>query len=164
MIKIIESFVERNTETGELTSYYIGQIVSGSPSWEAQMISENHAVNYQQGGGGGSGGVFKINLTYAEDQTITMDKTWQEIKDAYDDGMILQAIQAEYMAEGGYVGEEISILPVRTINYDTYNPSYTIGLLVPNGASMLFYTNTPNGYPVAGDDGGGGGGEDVPVS
>ena len=50
MIKIIESFVERNVETGELTSYYIGQIVSGSPSWEALMISENHAVNYQQGG------------------------------------------------------------------------------------------------------------------
>lgn len=83
------------------------------------------------GGGGTGGGVLVVN-----DNNGTLDKTWKEISDAFDAGVLVHA----YRNEDGLFSKEIITMLI-TNNTDMFGVSIS---------GYPYTTNTENGYPVSG--------------
>lgn len=87
------------------------------------------------GGGGTGGGAFVVNTVDGDE--LTLDKTWQDIKDAYDAGSVVM------MYDETAIGYLTLIKP----------PTPPIGLsyevvFIEGGESMPFSCDTANDYPV----------------
>ena len=84
------------------------------------------------GGGGGTGG----GVLIVHDNDGTLDKTWKEISDAFDAGVLVHV----YRNEDGLLSEE-TITMLITNNTDMFGVSIS---------GYPYTTNTENGYPVSG--------------
>lgn len=94
-----------------------------------------------------SGGIFIVN-TLVDEQTLRpiLDKTWQEIKDAFDAMNIV--ILIANINSSLVIEKQITYLSV--INSSVDGSNYECGFYV--GSEYLgFSTSDPNGYPKNGD-------------
>lgn len=166
-IKITESFVERNPDTGDLTSYYVGQIVEGSPSWESQMISEGHAIHYEEGGGGGSFEYETGSITVAssfEDMVISFANSHDRAPDYFlvsraeygenpDAGVWVATLSAidsilntGTYPTGSYHGDGVF---TRIVKSGTSNPSVTGMSTTTEGATKISSFTTAEGITIS---------------
>lgn len=112
------------------------------------------------GGGGGdtpSGGVFIVPAELdMEQHTMTLTKTWNEVKAAYDANKV---IEIRYSVEEAGVYYSLPFVGLLVEGSE-----YGIGAIIGAGESSVgivyFITDDPDGYPVSSQDGGGGGGGD----
>lgn len=88
-------------------------------------------IDNGSGGGGGTGG----GILVVHDNDGTLDKTWKEISDAFDAGMLVHA----YRNGDGLLFKEIITVLV-TNNTDIFGVSIS---------GYQYSTNTENGYPVS---------------
>ena len=103
------------------------------------------------GGGGGGGGslIVKAIITVEQETPImTLDKTWQEIRDAVDDGEIVNIIMDT--SEGQR--QETQFLQILSILYAPGNVHpYSVSISIPGGEQVFeLNTDSASGYPTTG--------------
>lgn len=135
---VITGEADWNAQQGDLG--YIKNkpdIPEGLPSVSVEdngktLVVDNGEWTIGSGGGGGTGG----GVLIVNDNDGTLDKTWKEISDAFDDGALVHA----YRNEDGLLSKEIITMLV-TNNTDMF------GVVI---SGYPYTTNTENGYPVSG--------------
>lgn len=85
------------------------------------------------GGGGSGGGAFVVHSS--DDDTPVLDKTWKEIKDAWDNGAIVVVVNAY---------NDIAYLATVPSQVDTDVFALSI---FGNGFSEYYVASSENGYP-----------------
>ena len=114
----------------------------------------------EQGGGGSGGGVYRINLTMNYDtEEGSIDKTWQECKNALDSGKVLKVFQTNHEEQGEYYNDEINIYDVIAMDNNNVEPSYHLVLQYGTHMPITLSTSEPSGYPSIS-----GGGDDTPTT
>jgi len=95
------------------------------------------------GGGGGGGGTFLIPATVANDYTITLTKTWKEVWDAVEDGL-MPWVRVPIIEGTDYV-----TAPVIDVSTDTLANWYVGVIVYMSGqiATYIMTTDSENGYP-----------------
>lgn len=89
-------------------------------------------------GGGGGGGVLVVHVIRTatdEDETYTLDKTWQELADALNSGKSLSFVEWES-------NENIGL-------YFTWSISNLIVEIRSTSGKLTLETDSPDGYPTA---------------
>lgn len=93
------------------------------------------------GSGGGGGGAFVVNAV-ADGEALVLDKTWNEIKAAYDSGMHIDghySVTEDYVMVLTFFGFYAQTSPDQ---YDAYFYDFT------NTMVMTFTSNSATGYPA----------------
>lgn len=112
----------------------------------------------EQGGGGSDGGVYRINFTINYDaEEGSIDKTWQECKNALDSGKVLKVFQTNHEEQGEYYQDEINIYDVIAMDNNNVEPSYRLAIQYGSQMPITLSTSEPSGYPSIG------GGDNTPV-
>ena len=88
----------------------------------------------------------------------SIDKTWQECKNALDSGKVLKVFQTNHEEQGEYYYDEISIYDVIAMDNNNFEPSYHLALQYGTQKPITLSTSEPSGYPSIG-----GGGDDTPT-
>lgn len=106
--------------------------------------------------GGGSGGILYVGQSWSEElQANVLDKTWQELWDAFNADKII-ILKNDSLTDDGHVGAlgRIPCVSVGfnipyTSNNSNAQASYTVTFLGLGGATMddVYTTNTASGYP-----------------
>lgn len=113
-----------------------------NPNNSVEKSLERIADNYEAGGGT-SGGVLKVKMTWSEDySSCTLDKTYAEIYSAFQNGFVIS------------IGEEadtgaLSLWMVCEVGY--INETYGVGILPMHNLQsgpVYFIAETENSYPV----------------
>ncbi len=92
------------------------------------------------GGGSSGGGVLVVNITF-DGNTETMDKTWQEIHDAADEGL---PITFKFANSDGIFYLALSSIEEDSGYYGVY--TYNFG----SSTTFEYGTNSASGYPTHG--------------
>lgn len=110
-------------------------------NWETGELITSQKLNHMEDGiAEGGGGAFMINAN-DDGTSVTLDKTWQEIWDAYDAGSLcLVYHHNEY--EGA---EETSMNIVGSIKEEISNGEYLYSVSIQRFGTLE--TNTNTGYP-----------------
>jgi hypothetical protein len=132
----------------------VSQIPSSSvaDAGKALVVGEDGVPIWGSGGGGSGGGsgggVLVVNEVYDEStDTVTLDKTWQEIRDAN---------YAIIKSDDG--SNEINIYQIASIGYVPFKQEYHVYVYVPvqaedSGQFVIvrgsYVTQSADGYPVA---------------
>ena len=98
-------------------------------------------------GGGGSSLMVEAILTVEQDTPIiTLDKTWQEIRDAVDDGKTVNIIMDNNEGQK----QETNFLQILNISYTPGNAlPYAVGISIPGGEQVFdLAADSANGYPT----------------
>lgn len=98
-------------------------------------------VNAGGGGGGGGGGVLVVGTTMTE-TSITLDKTWKEIKDAPFAVIVVDADESKFHIYIGGMNSEVGLYAVLAF-------SAGIGAETVVLEPIIFTTTSENGYPSA---------------
>jgi hypothetical protein len=89
-------------------------------------------------GGGSGGGVLVVNV---DTQTMTLDKTWQEINDAQ--VCVLVSSMSPGMLSVAYVGEIVAV-----DDYRVYFFAFSASSGGGEVTQLKFSTDSPSGYPI----------------
>lgn len=119
-------------------------------SWSTGDIVTAEKLNKLENGIASSGGEIFIVNTLLDEETggMILDKTWQEIKDAFDSGKLILGVAAYGTEEQWQAG--IAYLFGLMSNDSTH--SYAcIFLSGSNARGEQFLTNSKNGYPSTAD-------------
>lgn len=138
---------------------YLNKIASGSGTIPAQpesRLEQYLDVIANNGGGGGSGGgVLVVNLVYDEStDKNTLDKTWQEIKDAGYAVLVTDNSNEETISIQIYA----TLAEIQGGNIPGFGSSYGVCFKRFNGTqleSFWYFTTSANGYPAESSGGGG---------
>lgn len=85
---------------------------------------------------------YMVGLILGNDDSMTLDKTWQEILDA--------AVAGKYVIV--FAADENNALysPLVSVSGSTNGASYTIDIVLWGGQITSFIASTPNDYPTHG--------------
>ena len=90
----------------------------------------------QNGGGGGGSEPLVVNIT-TEDTVETLDKTWKEIKDAFDSGtIVLVRYNDDWSSWSGQV-----------ISYKTDGHQYDVTFVRGQDVVLYYSASSEDGYP-----------------
>ena len=110
----------------------------------------NHMEDGIESASGGGGSTFVITATYDEQEdTVNLDKTWNEIKTAYDNGSMI-LIHGSLDIEGAlswYAN------PVVEIGHNPNGQNYYVlafNSSMPSDQQPVYTTDNINGYPQIG--------------
>ena len=113
-------------------------------TWTTGEVITQEKLNHMEDGIAEGGGVVVVNVTTtaSEGGTVTtLDKTWQEIYDALNAGVVLQFVEG---GDGFYYN-----YPLDHISSD--GNRFSVALTSSWGA-WSFYASSPTGYPEAFDE------------
>ena len=99
------------------------------------------------GGGGGGGGVFLVNMTFDEaTNTETLDKTWQEIYDAAQNGLVFLTASSATDLEAKVFDGWLNAVDNRRGYAVTFSEVWVENTSV-SGGNITLYAETSDGYP-----------------
>lgn len=122
------------------------QYIPESPVWrnEEEIAALAEMFANMSGGGGSGGGALRVNMTY-EGSDVVLDKTWEEIVEAIDGGVL------PYV----YAGTDGSLGSIFYINqYEDTGSGYNVSIKENDGTSTIFTASSKTGYPTHSDGGG----------
>lgn len=105
---------------------------------DGQTLVYNATSGKWENGAGGGGGVMVIH-----DVNGTLDKTWQEIVNALSTQSVVMFSATEY--------DSATVTEVYRVFYYVENPAIPVYVISIETAGD-YVTDTPNGYPVSGDN------------
>lgn len=112
-------------------------------TWVTGEVITKEKLNHMEDGiANGGSSYFRVNVTSAN-FNYTLDKTWAEIKNAVDSGMIVMPVDADE------AGTDFQYLFY--IGYDDLEDVYvvsTVRFLGPTPTNLEFTTSDPDGYPT----------------
>lgn len=110
-------------------------------TWVTGEVITKEKLNHMEDGIANGGGVFVIGVN----ENHALDKTWNEIKNAYDSHLVPTLFGEENGAN--YCSSEIMIIK-------DSDEEYIISAIIGGSRAFAFTTNNPDGYPAL--EGGGG--------
>ena len=114
-------------------------------TWQTGDVVTSAKLNHMEDGiaGGGGGLVVTVTETSSDDDTVyTMNKTWQEIHDAAENGLVAVTYSS--------IDSDTSYSYVSSLGYDEFGGIYYLGVNgtnIPQGEDG-YATDSANGYPV----------------
>ena len=107
----------------------------------------NHMEDGIESASGGGGSTFVITATYDEQEdTVNLDKTWNEIKTAYDNGSMILICASENIE--GALSCYVSL--VDEIGHNPYDPNGRNYYVLASDYGAPYTTDNINGYPQIG--------------
>ena len=110
-------------------------------TWHGGDVLSAEAMNkIEQGIANSGSGTLVVHETFSSN-THTLDKTWQEIYNAFPNVVLVFTADLGNNYSQGFKTSIIAVV------YDEYDEIYTVQAIVDN-ESIAYHINSPNGYPL----------------